>query len=151
MIDMIAQVWENKVFETKKNNWENLQIDIEIKIKTNSQMTLFSLKNFNPWKKIKDRSFNHKNLYQTLAEKHLKYRKFSLPKSWWNQLKRRHIYSLSKICPLAVWKGQKWPSGRLPGRPAQRSYLWPLCLWSTARSTGATVIFMTVVPLVDRP
>ena len=38
---MIAQMWENKVFGTKKNTWENLQIDIEIKIKTNSQKTLF--------------------------------------------------------------------------------------------------------------
>ena len=55
---------------------------------------------------------------KTLAEKYLKDRKFSLLKSCTKQLKRRHIYSLSKICPLAVRKGQNCPSGGPPGRSA---------------------------------
>ena len=43
---MIAQVWENKVFENennKENTLEEHQIDIEMKIKTNLPKALFFL------------------------------------------------------------------------------------------------------------
>ena len=83
---------------------------------------------FQHFKTNKINLFNSK----TLAEGHLKDRNFSLLKTCSKQLKRRHIYRLSKICPLAVWKGQKCPPGRPPGRLA------------------LTVRFLTVVPPVDR-
>jgi len=47
---------------TKKNTWENLQIDIENKIKTNSQKALFFFDFSNTLKQIKINLFNPKTL-----------------------------------------------------------------------------------------
>jgi len=60
----------------------------------------------------------------------MKDRNFSHLKTWLNQLKRRHIYNLSKICPLAVWKRQNCPSGRPLGRPANGHFY---DRWATGR------------------
>jgi len=95
---MIAQVWENKEFETKKTLRKNPQIDIEIKIENQFPTDSLFFEFFNTLKINKNKSLTTK----TLAEKYLKDRDFSLLKSWLNQLKSRPIYSLSKICSLAV-------------------------------------------------
>ena len=63
--------------------------------------------------------------------KHLRSWKNLLSKTMKKPAQEMGIYTLSKICMLAVWKGQNCPSGRPPvDRP--------------------TVIFLTVEPPVDR-
>ena len=64
-IEMIAQVWENKVFErkiTKKNTWENHKINIEIKIKNQFPKYLLLFDFFQHFKTNKDKSFSPKIL-----------------------------------------------------------------------------------------
>ena len=67
---MIAQVWENKVFENQNRKGKYLEkylIEIEIKIKTNFPKTIYFFDFSNPLKnKIKDRDFKHKNSFETL-------------------------------------------------------------------------------------
>jgi len=46
-------MWENKVFGNKKNTWENLQIDIEIKTKNQFPKDSLFFEFFNTLKQIK--------------------------------------------------------------------------------------------------
>ena len=74
----------------------------------------------------KDKIFKLKNSFKNLLLNTCKCGKNCSLKTCLKQLKRRHIYSHQKFCPLAVWKGQKCPSGRLPGRPAN-SHFYDRC------------------------
>ena len=68
---------ENKVFGIKKNNGENLQIDIEIKIKINSQKTHF-FEFSNTLKQIKIKLYNPKTLWNLAVKTLGKIENFAL-------------------------------------------------------------------------
>ena len=79
--------------------------------------------------------FNPKT-FKNLLLNTCKSEKKLLSKNLCKTAQERTIYKPPKNLPVGNRKEKNCPSGRPPGRPAQRSYFWPLCLRSTAQSTG---------------